>query len=134
MSSSEARFLSDEDVVSAVAAHLATEHWIIIDTGDTAEHGHDILAHRLDQTLAVEVAGAGASSSGPPFTWDEKQAHMAVAVFAALQVASIGEHQAMIAFPDDTEYVRLLETVRPALGAAGVGTLLVAADRTVREA
>ena len=132
MSFEQADWLTDNDVVDAVVVHLVAEGWTIIDTAHTAEHGIDILARRSDQTLAVEPKGEGASKPGRKFTRDQKQAHMAVAVFAALRVASIGEHQAMIAFPEDPEHVRLLESVRPALSAAGVGILLVAPDRSVR--
>ena len=56
---------------------------------------------------------------------------MAAAVFAALRVASIGEHQAMVAFADDPEHVSLLESVRPALANTGVGVFLVAPVRSV---
>src|SRR3954453_1230492 len=123
MSFEQADWLTDSDVVDAVVAHLVAEDWTIV---DTAEHGSGILAHRGDHALAVEVTGAGSSRPGQEFTWDEKQAHLAAAVFAALRVASIGEHQAMIALADDPEHLSLLESVRPALANAGVGVFLVA--------
>src|SRR6478609_5079534 len=116
MSLEQEDWLTDSDVVDAVVAHLVAEGWTII---DTAEHGSGILAHRVDLALAVEARGAASSKPGQEFTRDQKQAHMAAAVFAALRVASIGDHQAMVAFPDDPEHVSLLESVRPALANAG---------------
>jgi hypothetical protein len=101
------------------------------------QRGVDILARRGGETLAIEAKGGGSSKPGTkkygePFDKGQKRSHVAVAVLTAMREISGGQHQAAIAFPDDTEHGRFIEEIGPALQRLNIGVFYVALDKSVR--
>ena len=74
-----AEFITENEVVEAVAGYLSNNGWEIVATCTTAQRGVDILAKRNGETLAVEAKGAGSATPesrryGKPFT-NNQNAH-----------------------------------------------------------
>jgi hypothetical protein len=132
MSESET-WLTEDQVVDSVAAHLQKTGWEITGTCNTTQRGIDILAMRNGATLAVEAKGGGSSNLrssryGEPFTMGQKKVNVAMAVFAAMSE----QRQAAIAFPDEVGYRRLIEKIRLSLQRLNIGVYFVALDKSVK--
>jgi len=130
-------WLTENEVVEAVAEHLRKAGWDKLRTCNTMQQGIDICAERNGVTLAVEAKGGGSSKPGTtkygePFSTGQKRSHVAVAVLTALGVASSGKQQAAIAFPDDAGHLRLIGEIWPALQRLNIDVYFVAPDKSVR--
>jgi len=130
-------WLTENEIVEAVAEHLKRSGWEIRQTCNTTQHGVDILAARGEFTLAIEAKGGGSSKPGShrygmPFDAKQKRSHVAVAVLAALGELSRGQHRAALAFPDDPRHLRLIEEIWPALQKLGIDVYFVGPDKSVR--
>ena len=129
--------LTENDVVEAVAGHLKDQGWEVIETADTHQRGHDILAQRDGIELAVEAKGGTTSKNtrrrGLPFTPDQKHDHVAKALYRVACIFSEGRLRPGIALPSDDRHRKLVEDILPALESLGVSVFLVDEDRTVQE-
>lgn len=128
--------LTEDDVVLAVCDSLATTGWRIVSRAFATERGDDIVAERQGRLLRVEAKGGGSSKEGTrrfgkEFTLGQCQINVGMAVLRALKVASAGTEDAAVAFPDTSNYRRVVEPVLPALAAASVSVFLVSPDRQV---
>jgi Holliday junction resolvase-like predicted endonuclease len=56
--------LTENDVVDAVARHLTSDGWNILQTRTTLQQGIDILAQKDNETLAIEAKGGGSAREG----------------------------------------------------------------------
>jgi len=115
-----AEFITENEVVEAVAGYLSNNGWEIVATCTTAQRGVDILAKRNGETLAVEAKGAGSATPesrryGKPFTNNQKRSHVASALLAAARIVSRAEFRAAIALPADKVHKLLVEEITPAL-------------------
>lgn len=125
--------LTENDVIEAVVSHLERSGWAILSTCSTGQHGIDILAERGGKQLAVEAKGGtsatlGTKRYGKPFTANQKRTHVAVAFLTAAQVVSEGKSSAGVAFPNDSEHVKLIKRILPALRALDIQVFLVGDD------
>jgi len=130
-------WLTENEIVEAVAEHLKRSGWEIKQTSNTTQHGVDILAARGEFTLAIEAKGGGSSKPGShrygmPFDAKQKRTHVAVAVLAALGELSRGQHRAALAFPDDPRHLGLIEEIWPTLQKLGIDVYFVGPDKSVR--
>ena len=129
--------LLEDEVVDAVC-HLLRQHgWTIESLAYAHEKGDDVTATKDGVRLLVEAKGGGSSKVGTkrhglPFTSNQVGTHVAVAVLRALRWVSLGNVRPAVAFPDDLHHRRQIETVAPALAAAGVGVFWVDSTRTAR--
>jgi hypothetical protein len=128
--------LFEDDVVSAVVAHLRADGWTIESTALATQHGDDIVATRNGERLVVEAKGQGSSKVhtsryGKPFNRGQASTHVGVAVLRSLRVVSEGTSTAAIALPDDEFHRREVDRVYPALSRLGVWVFWVAPDGAV---
>lgn len=132
------RWLTENEIVEAVAGYLRNAGWDILQTCTTKQHGIDILAERHGRRLAVEAKGGGSGTPwtrryGSPFNCNQKRSHVAVALLTAARVFSEGNYGAAIALPSDEEHSLLITQIRPALRRLGIRIFLVDPDGVVRE-
>jgi hypothetical protein len=130
-------WLTENEVVEAVAEHLRKAGWEQLRTCNTMQRGIDICAERGGVSLAVEAKGGGSSKPGTakygqPFSTGQKRSHVAVALLTALAVASRGKQQAAMAFPGDTGHLELIKEIEPALQRLNIAVYFVAPDKSVR--
>jgi hypothetical protein len=130
-------WLTENEVVDAVAEHLRKTGWRNVITCNTTQQGIDVCAERDGITLAVEAKGGGSSKKGTarygmPFDNGQKEKHVAVAVLTAMREASKGVNQAAIAVPDDATHVRLIGEISPALQRLNIVVYFVAPDKSVK--
>jgi Holliday junction resolvase-like predicted endonuclease len=125
--------LTENDVIEAVVSHLKHRGWAILSTCSTGRHGIDILAEKGGKKLAVEAKGGTSATLatkryGKPFTANQKRTHAAVALLTAAQVASDGEFSAGVAFPNDSEHIKLITRILPALRTLEIQVFLIGQD------
>lgn len=129
--------LTENDVVEAVAGHLKDQGWEIIETADTHQRGHDILARRDGIDLVVEAKGGTTSKNTPrrglPFDSSQKHDHVAKALYKVAQIFSEGRRRPGIALPSDDRHRKLVKDILPALESLRVLVFLVDEERTVQE-
>ena len=129
--------LTENDVVEAVAGHVKDQGWEIIETADTHQRGHDILAQRNGIDLVLEAKGGTISKNthrrGLPFTSSQKHDHVAMALYTVAYVFSEGRCRPGIALPSDDRHRKLVKDILPALESLRVLVFLVDEDRTVQE-
>lgn len=129
--------LTENDVVLAVCADLERSGWTIISRALTTERGDDIVAERQGTRHIVEAKGGGSSKEGTrrfgqEFTLSQCQICVAKASLRAMKVISADDGtQAAIAFPDTTNFRRVVEPVLPALRTLGITVYLVRPDHSV---
>ena len=128
--------LFEDDVVSAVVAHLRADGWTIESTALATQHGDDIVATRSGERLVVEAKGQGSSKThtaryGQPFNRGQARTHVGVAVLRSLRVVSEGTSTAALALPDDEFHRREVDRVHPALTKLGVWVFWVDQDARV---
>lgn len=128
--------LTEDAVVRAVCDYLTDHQWEIVSRAMATEHGVDIVATRDGARLEVEAKGAGSSKPhtaryGRAFNRGQVFDHVAKAVLKALRVASAGNAQAAIAFPDNGDHRAEVELVRVALQRAGIIVFWVGDEGTV---
>jgi hypothetical protein len=128
--------LYEDDVVSAVVAHLRADGWQIESTALATEHGDDIVATRNGDRIVVEAKGEGSSKAhtsryGKPFNQGQARTHVGVAVLRSLRVVSEGVSIAGIALPDVPSHRREVDRVAVALSKVGVLVFWVTQDGEV---
>lgn len=128
----------EDDVVTAVVAHLRADGWEIESTALATQHGDDIIATRNAERLVVEAKGEGSSKShtsryGKPFNKGQASTHIAVAVLRSMRVVSEGTATAAIALPAVDSHRHEIDRVAPALSLAGIRVYWVDAEMRVTE-
>jgi Holliday junction resolvase-like predicted endonuclease len=135
--------LNENEVVDAVAAHLAATGYKI----EQALHGHqrgvDIIArHSKTGVIYVEAKGGtssrvGSANHGKPMTPREVRINIAEAFYTAAVAATTrpdagsGQFAAAIAFHDDARHRRYVDPLRPALDRLGIGVFWVTPPNAV---
>ena len=129
--------LTENDVVEAVAEYLKDQGWEIIETADTHQRGHDILAQRDGIDLAIEAKGGTTSKNTSrrslPFSSSQKHDHVAKAFYKVACIYSERRRRPGIALPSDDRHRKLVKDILPALESLGVLVFLVDEDRIVQE-
>ena len=133
--------LTENDVVQAVARHLATEGYRVDKVLSTVERGVDVVAVHLatDEQLLVEAKGgtsskAGSACFGKPFTRNQAKTHVSVAFYSAAKLRqrhSTEGARVALAFPDDANHRALVEDISSALGVLRITVFFVDAARRV---
>jgi len=129
-------FLYEDEVVSAVVAHLEAHDWTIESTAFAHQHGDDIVALQGRERLRIEAKGAGSSKKvtrrfGHAFTRNQVGSHVSVAVHRALRVWSNGTDLAGLAFPDNDHHREMVSSVQPALNKLGIKVFWVDIDSSI---
>jgi hypothetical protein len=131
-----ADFLSEDDVVRAVMAHLESGGWTIQSFALSHQHGDDIVAALGAEKFIIEAKGQGSARVGSrryglAFTRNQVGTHVAVAVVRAMRTVSEGDALAGIALPSDELHRAEVKRIAPALSLLGVEIFWVAADGSV---
>jgi len=135
--------LTENDVVKAVAAHLAENGYRIDKALTTIERGIDIVAESRStgDRLLVEAKGGTSSKSstarfGEPFTLNQARSHVSVALYCAAKLYhrhSSENVTVALALPDDSVHRGLVNDIASALDVLGIGVFFVGADSRVTE-
>ena len=135
--------LTENDVVTAVAKHLTTRGYCIVNALTTVERGIDIVAKRqpTGETLFVEAKGGtsskkGTARFGKPFTRNQAKSHVSVALYFAAKLYhrhSSENVKVALALPDDLVHCGLVDDISSVLSMLGVGVFFVGADHRVTE-
>jgi hypothetical protein len=132
--------LTEDDVVRAVADHLRSDGWTVVQSLTTNDRGVDIVATQHDgSTLHVEAKGGTSSKvrtarHGRPFDRSQVRDHVAKAVLTALEgIARRDDILSAIAVPDDPLHREFVGRVAYPLDVLGVITFFVDDAGHVRE-
>ncbi len=134
--------LTENDVVKAVAAHLAENGYRVDQALTTVERGIDVVAvsRSTGARLLVEAKGGTTSKptrrSGKPFTPSQARSHVSVALYCAAKLyhrRSSENVTVALAFPDDSVHRELVDDIVSALEVLGIGVFFVGADRSVTQ-
>lgn len=129
--------LTEDDVIDGVRDELLSQGWELVRRATANQRGDDLLMCRGGVSLVIEAKGAGSSKPGTarygkPFNRGQVFDHVAKGILKALRVASAGDAQAGVAFPDNADHRREVDQVRPALTSAGIVVFWVDGDRHVQ--
>ena len=127
--------LTENDVVDAVAAYLASNGYHIASKCSTDERGIDIVAEHSGKNvrLLVEAKGGTSSKKGTPnygkrFTHSQAKSHVSVAFYYAamlLEKHSAESTHVALAFPDDSTHRHLVNDIASSLRALGISVFFV---------
>lgn len=122
--------ITENDVVRYLAIHLEHLDYRIDKQLSTLDRGIDIEAVHLStgERLLVEAKGGTSSKKstmrfGKPFTFNQAKSHVSVAfTHGAKLLQEFASERATIAlaFPDDKDHRRLVESIRMALTLLGI--------------
>ena len=132
-------WLTENDIVEAMAKHLTAERWRVSHMCQTTEQGIDLIATRGDERLVLEAKGGGSSKEGTrrfgmPFTNNQQGDHVAKAVFVACKLRSKEpKSRVAIAFPDTPTHRRCINSVATALERLAVWAYVVHSDLRVEQ-
>jgi hypothetical protein len=107
-------WLTENDIVDAMAKHLSADGWRITNTCRTTEQGIDLIAIRDNERLVLEAKGGTSSKEGTRrfakgFSPGQQADHVAKAVFVACKLRSREpESRVAIAFPDTPTHRRCI--------------------------
>jgi len=125
------KFLTENDVVESVAAHLAKNGWTIVSFCDTWKAGIDIHAARGTQTLYVEAKGI-TSSKPSSSRYGKRQSASQIFIQVAAALLKCAELRSAypdagvaIAAPAHAEMIRRVEMIKPVLEAASISVIWV---------
>lgn len=136
--------IDENDVVSAVAAHLEKAGYRISQQLSTVQHGIDLIAEneQTGEILLVEAKGGTSTvlrsnRYGRPYTQSQvldrvsKGFYTAAVLHGARRVPD-REHVAL-AIPETDHFLRYARDVKPTAEKLGISILVVKDDRTVYE-
>ena len=132
--------LTENDVVDAVAAHLAAIGFIVESTCTTRETGIDIVAleSATGRRLRVEAKGATSSKEHTAryslgFNPGQIRSHVSRALYEAAVI--LGRHPndyVALALPDDSQHRERMDSIQASLDKLGIAVFFVNRDRSVR--
>jgi hypothetical protein len=133
--------LTENDVVKAVAAHLAARGYRIDRALSTSEQGIDIVGfhERSNRKMYVEAKGGTSSKPatnrfGKGFTPNQAKSHVSVALYCAARLHENAEAEnadVALAFPGDVTHRKLVQRISKALQALSVTVYFVGEDHSV---
>lgn len=131
--------LTEDETILILMKHLEADGWGIVSHCLGQTRGHDIVAHKLDSVLLIEVKGARASDNSPTkrrFYFDSGQikTHFGKAIVKILDDKHLNPlANFAIAHPSDSMIRRAIGHLTPYLKSLEIQHFWVSADGTVEE-
>jgi len=128
--------ITENDVIESVSKHLCIEGYTDIKTKGTSEQGYDISAIQGDKYLYIEAKGQTSSKPhtrrfGKEFTSNQKQDHVAKAVYAAMKtLKNEANCEVGIALPGDLKHIELVSEILPSLEMLKIRVFFVSSNGT----
>ena len=133
-------FLTENDVVQAIAAHLQSQGDKLVQQRTTDQRGIDVIAESPETTWYIEAKGAtsskkGTSRYGKSFDTGQINSHVSRAIYTAMKIAGIrpaGDRtRVALGLPENLGHRKMVAPVRESLGQLGIAVFWVDADLRV---